>query len=89
MKCKPYSKITVEIRTQLKTVKITSNIFAVHMKSYNLIYSNEQGRLDSFSTALVHSIDSIFVQRGDDKNVRVSLRMHEIRLRDAILRRDS
>ena len=29
MKCKPYSKITVEIRTQLKTVKITSNIFAV------------------------------------------------------------
>ena len=59
------------------------------MKSQNLIYSNEQGRLDSFSTALVHSIDSIFVQRGDDKNVRVSLRMHEIRLRDAILRRDS
>ena len=30
MKCKPYSKITVEIRTQLKTVKITLNIFAVH-----------------------------------------------------------
>ena len=30
MKCKPYSEITVEIRTQLKTVKITSNIFAVH-----------------------------------------------------------
>ena len=29
MKCKPYSEITVEIRTQLKTVKITSNIFAV------------------------------------------------------------
>ena len=29
MKCKKYSKITVEIRTQLKTVKITSNIFAV------------------------------------------------------------
>ena len=29
MKCKPYSDITVEIRTQLKTVKITSNIFAV------------------------------------------------------------
>ena len=59
-------------------------------KFQNWIYSNEQqGRLDSFSTALVHSIDSIFVQRGDDKNVRISLRMHEIRLRDAILRRDS
>ena len=32
MKCKPYSEITVEIRTQLKTVKITSNIFAVRPK---------------------------------------------------------
>ena len=32
MKCKPYSEITVEIRTQLKTVKITSNIFAVLYK---------------------------------------------------------
>ena len=31
MKCKPYSEITVEIGTQLKTVKITSNIFAVHI----------------------------------------------------------
>ena len=31
MKCKPYSEITVEIRTQLKTVKITSNIFAVYL----------------------------------------------------------
>ena len=30
MKCKPYSEITVEIGTQLKTVKITSNIFAVN-----------------------------------------------------------
>ena len=29
MKCKSYSEITVEIRTQLKTVKITSNVFAV------------------------------------------------------------
>ena len=34
MKCKPYSEITVEIRTQLKTVKITSNIFAVRAISY-------------------------------------------------------
>ena len=32
MKCKPYSEITVEIWTQLKTVKITSNIFAVCLK---------------------------------------------------------
>ena len=31
MKCKPYSEITVEIRTQLKTVKITLNIFAVYV----------------------------------------------------------
>ena len=29
MKCKPYSEITVEIWTQLKTVKITLNTFAV------------------------------------------------------------
>ena len=29
MKCKLYSEITVEIRTQLKIVNITSNIFAV------------------------------------------------------------
>ena len=33
MKCKPYSEITVEIRTQLKTVKITSNIFAVYYET--------------------------------------------------------
>ena len=32
-KCKPYSKITVESRTQLKTVKIKSNIFAVQPKT--------------------------------------------------------
>ena len=32
MKCKPYSEITVEIRTQLKTVKIASNIFAVQCR---------------------------------------------------------
>ena len=29
IKCKPYSEITVESRTHFKTVKITSNIFAV------------------------------------------------------------
>ena len=33
MKCKPYCEITVEIRTQLKTVKITSNIFAVYKRA--------------------------------------------------------
>ena len=32
MKCKPYSEITVESRTHLKTVKITSNIFAVQLR---------------------------------------------------------
>ena len=31
IKCKPYTEITVEIGTQLKTVKITSNIFAVYL----------------------------------------------------------
>ena len=31
-KCKPYREITVEIGTQLKTVKITLNIFAVQIK---------------------------------------------------------
>ena len=31
MKCKPYSEIRVEIGTQLKTVKITLNISAVHV----------------------------------------------------------
>ena len=30
IKCKPYSETTVEIGTQLKTVKIPSNIFAVY-----------------------------------------------------------
>ena len=32
IKCKPYSEITVESRTHFKTVKITSNIFAVNYK---------------------------------------------------------
>ena len=35
MKCKPYSEITVEIGTQLKTVKITLNIFAVYYSCQN------------------------------------------------------
>ena len=33
MKCKPYSEIIVEIGTQLRTVKITSNIYAVYIQS--------------------------------------------------------
>ena len=36
MKCKPYSEITVEIWTKLKTVKITSNIFAVQLNNKTL-----------------------------------------------------
>ena len=36
IKCKPYSEITVESRTQLKTVKITSNIFAEQSKQINV-----------------------------------------------------
>ena len=31
IKCKPYSEITVELGTHLKTVKITLNIFAVYI----------------------------------------------------------
>ena len=50
MKCKPYSEITVEIGTQLKTVKITSNIFAVYcekkcciiFETSRTIYSNSE-----------------------------------------------
>ena len=46
MKCKPYSEITVEIPTQLKTVKITSNIFAVHHSipslSLNLVKARQK-----------------------------------------------
>ena len=51
MKCKPYSEITVEIRTQLKTVKITSNIFAVYdmievwMFCKYLLWKHEEWRL--------------------------------------------
>ena len=36
IKCKPYSEITVESGTHLKTVKITLNIFAVHQKMKSL-----------------------------------------------------
>ena len=55
MKCKPYSEITVEIRTQLKTVKITSDIFAVCVMcqkkgNFPLLYvSTEIDRQASFS----------------------------------------
>ena len=38
MKCKPYSENTVEIGTQLKTVKITSNIFAVCANAASTTY---------------------------------------------------
>ena len=37
MKCKPYSEITVEIGTQLKTVKITFNIFAVYRRTSKIV----------------------------------------------------
>ena len=47
MKCKPYSEITVEIGTQLKTVKITSNIFAVYVKN---LY--EQKAIDQIKSSL-------------------------------------
>ena len=38
IKCKPYSEITAEIRTHLKTVKITLNIFAVYAISVKAMY---------------------------------------------------
>ena len=47
MKCKPYSEITVEIRTQLKTVKITSNIFAVYLVENKMDLSNTNQKLKS------------------------------------------
>ena len=39
MKCNPHREITVEIRTQLKTVKNTSNIFAVYLVFIKLFTS--------------------------------------------------
>jgi hypothetical protein len=36
MKCKPYIEITLEIGTHLKTVKVTLNIFAVHVSLQNI-----------------------------------------------------
>ena len=36
IKCKPYCEITVEIGTQLKTIKITSNIFAVYIEQLKI-----------------------------------------------------
>ena len=35
IKCKPYSEITLEIGTHLKTVKITLNIFPVYSVSFS------------------------------------------------------
>ena len=47
IKCNPYSETTVESRTQLKTVKITLNIFAVccisHQNAANIIYFLRNG----------------------------------------------
>ena len=37
VKCNPYSETTVESRTHLITVKITSNIFAVYLMNNQLI----------------------------------------------------
>ena len=39
MKCKPYSEITVEIRTQLKTVNICS-VGYLHCKSHDLLQTS-------------------------------------------------
>ena len=47
IKCKPYSEITVESRTQIKTVKITSNIFAVYIICSNYFSFKN---LDQFAT---------------------------------------
>ena len=73
----------------LGQVGLILSICLIIMKHKYFIYFNEQGRLSSFSNALVRRIDSNFVPQGDDKNIRVSLRMRKICLRDAILTRDS
>jgi len=57
MKCKLYSEITVEIRTQLKTVKITSNIFAVYV-------DNKKPKVASmyfWSVSLVYQLSGQFL----------------------------
>ena len=59
MKCKPYSEITVENGTHLKTVKITLNIFAVYclyfiakMNLGNSASKMEKDRRKSYSLSL-------------------------------------
>ena len=61
MKCKPYSEIRVEIGTQLKTVKITSNIFAVHLKQTfpPIIWIFTEGEGDGIKSRLPFKIFSI------------------------------
>ena len=66
MKCKPYSEITVEIRTQLKTVKITSNIFAVQLtlfqpggKDYAHLITTGTPRFSDLPTALQFNQNTI------------------------------
>ena len=57
MKYKPYSEITVKIRTQLKTVKITSNIFAVNLgHSTPAVYSTDS----KFNVFYLHTQHQIF-----------------------------
>ena len=58
MKCKPYSEITVEIQTQLKTVKITSNIFAVYRKVANNKLSRLVAHLRIFRLFIKEKFDA-------------------------------
>ena len=64
MKCKPYSEITVEIRTQLKTVKITSNIFAVQIKKLSIPLLDKFPCFASRTTPLL-PLDDIYVCISD------------------------
>ena len=59
MKCKPYSENTVEIGTQLKTVKITSNIFAVYTINMQRSLSFFCGVSDTVNARLIISFSEI------------------------------
>ena len=72
MKCKPYSKTTVEIRTQLKTVKITSNIFAVYLSSRTSYYYEPQYFL--FKYFSLNTSTNLFLAMTDQLTASLSAR---------------
>ena len=72
MKCKPYSEITVEIRTQLKTVKITSNIFAVYSSSSILLQFVSQKSIHYFVLIKKQILDDQLIQSNQLDNLTCS-----------------